>query len=97
MCNERASRGLAPLFLHTSSNTIPMPLYSRVRDLIPIVYKYFSGKAHPRTGHEGPEEEEKYSSTPPLTSALDGVGGQRHAPAALPPRKDPVHNVQEAG
>jgi len=25
-----------------------------------------------------------------LTSALDGVGGQRHAPAALPPGKDPV-------
>ena len=28
-----------------------------------------------------------YSSTLPLTSALDGVGGQRHAPAALPPGK----------
>ena len=26
-----------------------------------------------------------YSYTLPLTSALDGVGGQRHAPAALPP------------
>jgi len=26
-----------------------------------------------------------YSSTVSLTSALDGVGGQRHAPAALPP------------
>jgi len=28
-----------------------------------------------------------YSSTLSLTSALDGVGGQRHAPAALPPGK----------
>jgi len=28
-----------------------------------------------------------YSSTISLTSALDGVGGQRHAPAALPPEK----------
>jgi len=28
-----------------------------------------------------------YSSTLPLTSALHGVGGQRHAPAALPPGK----------
>jgi hypothetical protein len=27
------------------------------------------------------------SSTLSLTSALDGVGGQRHAPAALPPEK----------
>jgi hypothetical protein len=28
-----------------------------------------------------------YSSTLSLTSALDEVGGQRHAPATLPPRK----------
>jgi len=28
-----------------------------------------------------------YSSTLPLISALDGVGGQRHSPAALPPEK----------
>ena len=28
-----------------------------------------------------------YSSTLPSTSALDGVGGQRHAPVALPPGK----------
>jgi hypothetical protein len=28
-----------------------------------------------------------YSSTLPLTSALDGVDGQHHAPAALPPGK----------
>jgi len=26
-----------------------------------------------------------------------GVGGQRHAPAALPPGKDPVPIVQEVG
>jgi hypothetical protein len=26
-----------------------------------------------------------------------GVGGQRHAPAALPPGQDPVHIVKEAG
>ena len=26
-----------------------------------------------------------------------GVGGQRHSPAALPPGKDPVLIVQEAG
>jgi hypothetical protein len=28
-----------------------------------------------------------YNSTRSLTSALDGVGGKRQAPAALPPRK----------
>ena len=32
------------------------------------------GKAHPLTGHEGPEGKERYSSTLSLTSALD-VGG----------------------
>ena len=38
-----------------------------------------------------------YSSTLSLTSALYGGGGQRPAPAALPPGKDPVPIVQEAG
>ena len=28
-----------------------------------------------------------FSSTPSLTSTLDGVGGQRHAPTALPQAK----------
>jgi hypothetical protein len=45
------------------------------------------GKGHPRKGHEGREVEQRYSSTLSLTSALDGVGGQRHVPAALPPGK----------
>ena len=31
----------------------------------------------------------RYSCTLSLTSALDGVGGQGHAPAALPPGKRP--------
>ena len=35
------------------------------------------GKAHPITGHEDPEREKRYSSTLSLTSAVDGVGGQR--------------------
>ena len=45
------------------------------------------GKFHPRTGHEGPEGEWRYSSTLSLTSEIDGVRGQRHTSAALPPRK----------
>ena len=32
-----------------------------------------------------------------MTKALEGVRGQRHAPAALYPRKDLVSIVQEAG
>jgi hypothetical protein len=31
--------------------------------------------------------EERYSSTVSVASALDGVGGQRHTPSALHPRK----------
>ena len=45
--------------------------------------------AHPRTGHEGPEGKQRYSSTLSLTSAIDGMGGQPHAPAALSPGKTP--------
>jgi hypothetical protein len=42
-------------------------------------------KVHLRTGHEGPEGEERYSSILSLTSALDGCGGgQGQAPAASP-------------
>jgi len=41
------------------------------------------GKGHHGTGHEGPEGEERYSSTLSLTSTLDGVGGQRQATANL--------------
>ena len=45
------------------------------------------GKALTRTGHEGSEVEQRYSSTLSLTSVLKGVGGQLHVPAALPPEK----------
>jgi hypothetical protein len=45
------------------------------------------GKVYSRKGHEGPEMEQRYSSTLSLTSELDGVGGQGHAPAALAPGK----------
>ena len=37
------------------------------------------------TGDEGPNGESRYSSIISLTSALDGVGGQHHASAVLPP------------
>ena len=40
-----------------------------------------------RTDNEGPKVEYRYSSTLSLTSALDGEGGQPHAPATLPPGK----------
>jgi len=46
------------------------------------------GKFHPRTGHESTEGEQMYGSTHPSASALDRVGGQRHALAALPQGKN---------
>ena len=48
---------------------------------------YCEGKGHPRSVHEVPEGEKSCSSTLSLTSALDGVGGQGQAPAALPSGK----------
>ena len=45
------------------------------------------GKFHPTIGHEGPEGGYRYSPILSLTSAVDGVGGQRHALTALPPGK----------
>jgi hypothetical protein len=38
-----------------------------------------------------------YSSTLPSTSALDGVGGQRHVPAALPLGKSRYPLYKETG
>jgi len=51
------------------------------------------GKVHLRTGHEGLVGGLRYSFTTSLASALDGVGGQRHASATLPPVKTryPLH------
>jgi hypothetical protein len=46
-------------------------------------------RVHLRTGHEGPDGENMSSYILSLTSALDGVGGQRHDPVALPPGKTP--------
>ena len=47
------------------------------------------GKVHPRTGHEGPEEEQIYSSTLPSTSALDGGWVVNATRRPLYPRKRP--------
>jgi len=51
-----------------------------------IISYHIKGKIRPITSHEGPEVEQRYSSSPSLTSALDGVGGQGHARASLPTR-----------
>jgi hypothetical protein len=45
---------------------------------------------HPRSGHEGPEVEYRYSSTLSLTSALDGDGWSSPRLGRFTPGKDPV-------
>jgi len=56
-----------------------------VSSLFPLLYIGNSkDEFHPVTDDEGPELEWRYSSNLSLNSALGGVGGQRHAPAALP-------------
>jgi hypothetical protein len=48
------------------------------------------GKGHPRTGHEGPEREQRYSSTLSLTSALDEGGWLTSRPGHFTPGEGPV-------
>ena len=57
------------------------------------IISYVLGNADPRSGHEGQQEELRYGCTPSLTLALDGVGGQRHTPFALPSWNAPVRIV----
>jgi len=63
------------------------------------IHKYyvFSVRLHYVTGYERPEEKYRYSSTLSSTSALDGVDGQREAPAALLLGIDSVPIVGEVG
>ena len=51
-----------------------------------VMLTYKKGERRFRTGHEGTEEENSYSSTLSLTSAPDGGGWLRLRPTALPPR-----------
>jgi hypothetical protein len=50
-------------------------------------------KVNPRTGHEGPEGEYRYSSILSLTSAPDEGGWSTPRPDRFTPGKDPVPTV----
>ena len=52
-------------------------------------------KVHYIAGHEGPEEEETYSSTLSLTSALQGNGWPTPRPGRFTPGKDTVPILKE--
>jgi hypothetical protein len=56
-----------------------------------ILHYISEGKVHPRTGHEGPEAEQRYSSTLSLTLALDEGGWSTPRPVRFTPgERDPV-------
>jgi hypothetical protein len=54
------------------------------------------GKVNPIICCEGPEGKMRYSSTLSLTSSLDGVGGRRHAAAAVHTGREPILTVKNA-
>jgi hypothetical protein len=57
-----------------------------------------TGTIHPRTGHEGPEWKQRYSSTLSLTSALDGGGWLKPRSGRFFPGKEARYPiVQESG
>ena len=55
-----------------------------------LLHQGSKGKVLLRTGHEGPEGEQTYSSTLPSTSALDGGEWSAPRPGRFTPWKDPV-------
>ena len=73
-----------PVQLVTVLNTV-----GNCNTMVSIIIRA-KGKGHPRTGHEGPEVEQMYSSSLSLTSALDAGGQSTPRPGHLTPGKDPV-------
>ena len=72
------------LYIHRASQKISYLDKSRNFTVLTVSFKT---KVHPITGNAGPDGEQMYSCTLSLTSALDGLGGQRHSPVILPPGK----------
>jgi hypothetical protein len=85
--------------VHLLTITIIRKLQIHVTTGVPNFSKNLGGKGtvHPRTVHEGPEGEQRYSSILSITSALDGGGWSTPHPGRYTPGKDPVPIVYEAG
>jgi len=63
------------------------------RDAVFLWIYIGKGKGRPRTGHEGPEGELRYSLTPSLTSALDGGGWSTPHPGRFTPERPGTHCI----
>ena len=72
---------------NNSQQPVIEPIFSgQSRNLVP------KGKLNPRTGHEGPEGQQRYSSTLSLTSALDMGGWSTPRPGRFTAGKGPGTN-----
>ena len=87
---KHAQPGSAFVVTRRTTNSAPFdPRPGAFPPRLPVRTEFVvNGKGQPLTGHEGPVGEQRYSSTLSLTSALDGVGGQR--PGRFNPGRDPV-------
>ena len=71
--------------------TIPQFIYLNAREMEGGKYEEIvkgKGKVQHRTGHEGPEEKKRHSSTLSLISALDGGGWSTPRPGRFTPGKE---------
>ena len=55
-----------------------------INDVWQQIFVKGKDKVHPRTGHEGPEGEQRYIPTHTQSRRQIGVGGKGHAPTTLP-------------
>jgi hypothetical protein len=81
------------------SSVFDSPSYGWIFLIILTLFWFYEdkGTSRHRLCHEGPVGEERYSSILSLTSALYGVGGQRHTLTALFPERGRVPSVQNTG
>ena len=73
------------ILLQNAGTFLSNYMASRPQNTGKLEYDEGQGKVQLATGRDVPYWEYRYNSTPSLASAIDGVGGHRHAPAALTP------------
>jgi hypothetical protein len=71
---------------HCASTGKKINLFKLYGNIITVHFENHEVKV--RKGHEGPEGEQRYSSTLSLTSALDGAGWSKPRPSRFTPRKE---------
>jgi hypothetical protein len=76
-----------PLVIRSKANRGYVKPRIRPNAVYNVIFVYSKGKGHPITGQQGPRGGVEVQLNYFLTSALEGVGCQHHALAALPPGK----------